>query len=67
MIRPPHHMGVFQFVALARLRVTQLSRGCLPKVDGIHTRAVVAQREIAEGKVTAIANVTSPAGDRYDG
>jgi DNA-directed RNA polymerase subunit K/omega len=45
-------MGAFQFVALAALRSKQLSRGCRPRVDADHTTAVIAQREVSEGKVT---------------
>jgi DNA-directed RNA polymerase subunit K/omega len=51
MIRPPNQMGAFEFVAIAALRVAQLSRGCRPRVDGEHTTAVFAQLEVAEGKV----------------
>lgn len=57
MIRPPHEMGAFQFVALAMLRVAQLARGCTPRVDGIHPTAVIAQLEVAAGKVKSIASV----------
>ena len=57
MIRPPHEMGAFQFVAIAMLRVGQLARGCTPRVDGIHTTAVIAQLEVAEGKVKSLASV----------
>ena len=53
MIRPPLEMGKFQFVAIAALRAAQLTRGCRPRVDGHHTTAVLAQREVAEGKVSA--------------
>lgn len=49
-IRPPS-MGALEFVAIAALRAAQLTRGCLPRVDGHHTIAVLAQREVAEGKV----------------
>lgn len=56
MIRPPHAMGTFEFVAVAALRAAQLSRGCRPRVDGNHTTAVFAQREVAEGKVARAAN-----------
>jgi DNA-directed RNA polymerase subunit K/omega len=59
MIRPPQPMGAFEFVALAALRAAQLTRGCRPKVDGDHTTAVFAQREVAEGKVTSTANPTA--------
>jgi DNA-directed RNA polymerase subunit K/omega len=53
VIRPPLEMGKFEFVAIAALRAAQLTRGCRPKVDGVHTTAVLAQREVAEGKVSA--------------
>lgn len=59
MIRPPHAMGVFEFVAIAALRAAQLSRGCRPRVDGDHCTAVLAQLEVAEGKVTSLVNGTA--------
>jgi DNA-directed RNA polymerase subunit K/omega len=52
-------MGTFEFVAVAALRAEQLARGCRPKVDGDHTKAVFAQLEVAEGKVTRAANATT--------
>ena len=68
MIRPPHDMGAFEFVALASLRAAQLTRGCRPRVDGQHTTAVFAQREVAEGKVTSTVNaIVDPADDQHDG
>lgn len=63
MIRPPHGMGAFEFVVVSALRATQLARGCQPKVDGDHSTAVFAQREVAEGKVTPTANVTAESGE----
>lgn len=56
-------MGSFQFVAIAALRAAQLTRGCRPKVDGVHTTAVFAQREVAEGKVTASPTTVPPGHD----
>jgi DNA-directed RNA polymerase subunit K/omega len=58
-------MGAFHFVALAALRAAQLTRGCRPRVDGDHTTAVFAQREVAEGKVMALPylEVPEPAAD----
>jgi DNA-directed RNA polymerase subunit K/omega len=44
-------MGAFTFVVLSTLRSTQLIRGCRPRVDGVHKRTVIAQIEVAEGKV----------------
>ena len=59
MIRPPHLMGTFEFVAVAALRAAQLARGCRPRVEGEHTTAVLAQREVAEGKVVRTVNATA--------
>ena len=59
MIRPPYAMGAFEFVAIAALRAAQLARGCRPKIDGDHTRAVFAQLEVAGGKVAHAANATA--------
>jgi DNA-directed RNA polymerase subunit K/omega len=50
-------MGSFEFVAIAALRAVQLSRGCRARVEGDHTTAVLAQREVAEGKVTRAAHM----------
>lgn len=63
MIRPPHAMGAFEFVAVAALRAAQLARGCRPRVDGDHTIAVLARREVAEGKVMSTAATASPLTD----
>jgi DNA-directed RNA polymerase subunit K/omega len=47
-------MGSFEFVVLAKLRALQLVRGCAPRVTGDHSTAVLAQLEVAAGKVTAM-------------
>jgi DNA-directed RNA polymerase subunit K/omega len=61
MIQRPPGMSAFHFVVLASLRVAQLSRGCLPRVDGGgHKRAVIAQLEVATGIVTACERVAYP-------
>ena len=65
MIRPPHLMGSFEFVAIAALRAAQLARGCRPRVNGNHTTAVFAQREVAEGKVTRTVNAGIETGDPH--
>lgn len=44
-------MSTFEFVVIAALRAGQLSRGCVPRVVGAHVTAVIAQLEVAEGKV----------------
>ncbi|MBZ5558007.1 MAG: hypothetical protein LAO77_12100 [Acidobacteriia bacterium] len=51
MIQRPAGMGAFTFVVLSTLRSTQLIRGCRPRVEGVHKRTVIAQIEVAEGKV----------------
>jgi DNA-directed RNA polymerase subunit K/omega len=51
-------MGTFEFAVVAALRAVQLARGCRPRVDGDHTNAVLARREVAEGKVTPTAHAT---------
>ena len=52
MIQRPPSFGAFEFVVLSTLRAQQLIRGCTPRVDvGSHKKSVVAQIEIAEGKV----------------
>jgi hypothetical protein len=48
--RPPD-IGAFQFVILTSLRAAQLMRGCLPRVEGAHKPIMIAQAEVAEGKV----------------
>ena len=50
MQRPPG-IGAFQFVVLASLRAVQLTRGCLPRIDGAHKNTVIAQLEVSQGKV----------------
>jgi DNA-directed RNA polymerase subunit K/omega len=54
-------VGAFQFVVLAALRTAQLMRGCRPRVDGAHKAIVIAQFEVAEGKVSQVSG--TPAAD----
>jgi hypothetical protein len=51
VIHRPDGVGAFEFAVLASLRAMQLSRGCLPRVEGKHTVAVTAQMEVAGGAV----------------
>ena len=53
ILRPPD-FGAFKFVVLAGLRAHQLQRGCLPRVLGTHKLIMIAQSEVAEGKVTEL-------------
>ena len=59
MIQRPPGMGAFEFVVLATLRAAQLMRGCRPRVDGVHKATVIAQVEVAEGKVMQMSAATS--------
>jgi len=63
VIQRPPDIGAFQFVVLAALRTSQLMRGCRPRVDSDHKATVIAQREVAEGKVTQVANLSMGMGE----
>jgi DNA-directed RNA polymerase subunit K/omega len=60
VVQRPSDMGKFQFVVLASLRAVQLTRGCTPRVTGIHKRTTMAQLEVAQGKVIEDATPVSP-------
>jgi DNA-directed RNA polymerase subunit K/omega len=51
LMQRPFGVGAFQFVILSSLRAVQLTRGCLPRVDGVHKNTVIAQLEVSQGKV----------------
>lgn len=52
----PFGMSTFEFVVVSSLRAAQLSRGCTPKIDASVKRIVMAQMEVAEGKVARLAD-----------
>jgi len=54
VIHRPTHIGAFQFVVVASLRAAQLTRGCIPRVDGLHKVTVTAQLEVSEGRIAAV-------------
>jgi len=55
-------MGAFHFVVLSRLRAAQLMRGCIPKIARDHHKAmVVAQLEVASGKIASLWNTPDAA------
>lgn len=56
MIQRPPNVGAFQFVVLAALRAAQLTRGCLPRVDGVHKATVIAQLEVSAGRVVSLSD-----------
>ena len=45
-------LGAFHFSVLASLRAAQLMKGCRARVEGLHKHTVMAQLEVAAGKVT---------------
>jgi DNA-directed RNA polymerase subunit K/omega len=61
MVRLPPGLPAFEFVVLASLRAVQLSRGCTPRVEGVHKRIVIAQLEVASGVVARALTSDDPA------
>ena len=56
MIHRPAEFSVFEFVILSGLRAAQLMRGCIPRLEGAHKTTIMAQMEVAAGKVIRAAN-----------
>ena len=50
-VHRPLELNAFEFAVLAGLRAAQLARGCTPRVNGPSKVAVIAQLEVAEGKI----------------
>jgi DNA-directed RNA polymerase subunit K/omega len=61
MVQRPVRIDAFEFAVLASLRVAQLARGSTPRVTGSTKLAVIAQQEIAEGKIVRESAVITPA------
>jgi hypothetical protein len=59
MIQRPVALNAFEFAVMAGLRAAQLTRGSVPRVEGSTKVTVIAQREIAEGKVAKVACETT--------
>lgn len=51
MVNRPVGVNAFEFVILATLRAQQLLRGCVPRLEGDHGVATMAQMEVAGGLV----------------
>ena len=58
VIHRPTDVGAFEFVVLAGLRAAQLTRGCTPRVEGLHKTIMLAQMEVAAGKVARAPTVS---------
>ena len=52
MTHRPSDFSAFEFAVLSGLRAAQLMRGCIPRVEGVHKKTVIAQMEVAAGRVT---------------
>jgi DNA-directed RNA polymerase subunit K/omega len=59
-MQPPVGMSAFEFVVLSSLRAAQLTRGCTPRIEGVHKKTVMAQMEVAERKVVRGADLVVP-------
>jgi DNA-directed RNA polymerase subunit K/omega len=57
MVQRPTDIGVFEFAIVSGLRAAQLTRGCVPRVTGVHKIAVIAQMEVAGRHVERAENV----------
>jgi DNA-directed RNA polymerase subunit K/omega len=51
MVIRPVGVNPFEFVVVAALRAQQLLAGCVPRVDGLHAPATIAQMEVAGGQI----------------
>lgn len=65
MIYQPRGIGAFEFVIVASLRALQLTRGCRPRIDGVHKNTVIAQLEVSQGKVVQAGVPPGPARDTF--
>jgi hypothetical protein len=61
MVNRPVHMNAYEFVVLSSLRAQQLLSGCLPRLEGDHSAATMAQMEVAGGRVARDEVATSAA------
>jgi len=51
MVNRPAHVNAYEFITVCRLRAQQLMAGCTPRMSGDHRATVMAQMEVAAGKV----------------
>ena len=51
MVIRPIHLNAYEFVVISALRAQQLLAGCVPRLDGPHSAATMAQMEVAGGRV----------------
>ena len=51
MVIRPVHLNAYEFVVVSALRAQQLLAGCVPRLEGPHGAATMAQMEVAVGRV----------------
>jgi DNA-directed RNA polymerase subunit K/omega len=51
MVHRPAQLDAFEFAVLAGLRAAQLASGSTPRVTGSNKLTVIAQEEVAQGKI----------------
>jgi hypothetical protein len=51
MVIRPVHLNAYEFVVVSALRAQQLLAGCVPRLEGLHGAATMAQMEVSGGQV----------------
>ena len=53
MVNRPADVNAYEFIVVCALRAQQLLAGCTPRLPGDHAVTVMAQMEVAAGRVRA--------------
>lgn len=61
MVSRPAAYNAFEFVVVSALRAAQLMKGCVPRMAGAHKTTMMAQMEVAAGKVARVDPAASAA------
>jgi len=61
MVIRPIHLNAYEFVVISALRAQQLLAGCVPRIEGSHGAATMAQMEVAGGRVVRTDADSAPA------
>jgi DNA-directed RNA polymerase subunit K/omega len=64
MVNRPAEFNRYEFTVVASLRAKQLLAGCVPRVDGDHSPATLAQMEVAGGRIARAADEDAAASPR---
>jgi DNA-directed RNA polymerase subunit K/omega len=60
MVNRPLYINAYEFAVISALRAKQLVAGCVPRVEGLHNAATMAQMEVAEGRVVRAEELLPP-------